>query len=372
MKHNFLALGLVTTLAGCFGNISSITSSSPPVSSLSSVASSIASSSVVSSVSSVASSSSVISIISSSSPVVTTTSSSTSLVSVLPYSELMAIAMNTVMDATRMQMGLSVRLRTEEMNIELNPLLRVGLYQDEVDHIFHARYYNKIIQGLGLDAFEFFADFNNGMVYHNDSQQWGAETMDDFMTYTGLINVVQIEQFVDVGFILTTLREGFMDFETIDYLGAEVINGITADHYRVHIDLMDTFETIFNYLNANENIPDMDFVDFNAFLTQTNLTPIVPLFQNFVYESYLNADTDEVVRIALNLAHVLHTVVDLFELDLTAMVQQQFPEADVSILASYIEVFEIGINFYQVGTWPKPVIPQEAYDSYIPPEEPVV
>lgn len=373
MKKQVLALGLVSTLAGCFGSLSSSDiSSSTPISSVSSVASSIVSSissvesSSVSSVSSEVSSSVSSSVISSSS-VSSEVSSSTSLVSVVPYSELMTLSMTQMMDSTRFEMGMSIHLKTEEMEIFMNPLLRVQFYDDGIDSILHAHYYNKIIEGLGLHAFDFYADFTHDMIYHNDSQVWGAEGMTDFMTNTGLINVVNAQEIVDFDFLLATLRAGFMDFEAIDYLGAESVHGVTADHYRVHYDLMDTFQTIFDYLNANENLTDINFIDFNDFLTQTNLLQLVPIFEDFTIESYLHVDTDEVVRLGIDLAYLLDSVVTLYSVDLTAMVQEQFPNADVSILASYIEQLEIGVDMYQLDTLPLPVIPQEAIDSYIPP-----
>lgn len=355
MKRQFFALGSVVALAGCFG--SALPSSSTSI---------IPSSTVVSSI--ISTTTSVISTTSVSSSLSTPVSSlaSTSLVTPIPYSELMALAMGQLLSSTKFEAGLSFHLRTEEMEVLLNPLLRIQRYKDDDFDLLHVHYFNKILEGLGIHSLDLYADFENQMIYHHDTQVWGGETMEDVLNFTGLINLVQAGEFLDFDFILSALEAELTDFETIDYLGAEDVLGVTADHYRIHYDWMDTLETIFNYLNANEALPEIDFIDFNDFLTQTGMSPVVPLLQNIAIEAYLNATTDEVVRIGMDLAVTLQTVISLFEDEITMMLIEQFPEIDVAILASYIEKLEVGINFWQIDALPVIVIPQEALDSYVP------
>lgn len=355
MKRQLLALGSVVALVGCFG-------SALPSSSIST----LPSSSVVSSIISTTSVTSVVSSETTSSVSV----SSTSLVTPIPYADLMTLAMGQLLASSKFEAGISVHLRTEEMEVLLNPLLRIQRYKDETSDILHAHYFNTLMEGLGLHSLDFYADFTNDMIYHHDTQEWGAETLDDFLMYTGLINVIQVQEFIDVDFILNTLAAEMIDFEIIDYLGAEDVLGATADHYRVHYDFMDTFEVIFNYLNTNEAIPDFNFIDFTDFLTQTNMTPIIPFAQDFEMEVYLDSTTDQLVRIGLDFAVILQTVVGLYEEDITMMLSEQFPNVNVELLATYVEKLEIGINFWQIDTLPAIVIPQEAIDSYVPYVEP--
>lgn len=273
-----------------------------------------------------------------------------------------------LINARSFEARMNFRVKTDEMELSVNPLLSFQKYTDDNEkEVYRIHYYNKIMEGTGLEAYEFIVDERDEAIYINNTHTWFKGTFDEFEEETGnpifgylfdLDNQIDDEMKTDIETIQEILLDGIQNFNSATFIDIVEDDSRQLIHYELEYNVYNMLEEIFDYYNAKDE-PE-EYEDFEDFLNDIDIADILDIFKQFTIDVYFDIEDNSLVRIELDL-------INIFDNDiLLDKIEEAIDDEDIDIhtIFAYFNDFEIGINIYDINTLAEITVPDEAKSGY--------
>ncbi len=274
-----------------------------------------------------------------------------------------------LIDATSYEINYQFRMKTDEIELKLDPLYKVKKYTDTNDkEVYQITYYNDVMEAFGLEALNFIVDERVETVYICNSQTWYKGTFDEvhnlieepiFDYIFDLENSVDPEMLIQIENLQSTLLNAITSFTNATYIEDITDDDRTLLHYELEYNVNNVIRNLFNYYNAQDT--ESPYTDFDDFLTQLELTDVFDLFKTFTIDIYFDQSNNDIGRIELDLVNLIDN--EIFTTFIESYIPIDEINFDVETMIDYVQAFEFGVNVHDINQVTNIVVPTEAQNG---------
>ncbi len=274
-----------------------------------------------------------------------------------------------LLEATSYDINYQFRMKTDEIELKLDPLYSLKKYTDSNDkEVFQVSYYNDVMEAFGLEALNFIVDERVETVYICNSQTWYKGTFDEvhnlieepiFDYIFDLENSVDPEMLIQIENLQSTLLNAITSFTNATYIEDITDDDRTLLHYELEYNVNNVIRNLFNYYNAQDT--ESPYTDFDDFLTQLELTDVFDLFKTFTIDIYFDQSNNDIGRIELDLVNLIDN--EIFTTFIESYIPIDEINFDVETMIDYVQAFEFGVNVHDINQVTNIVVPTEAQNG---------
>lgn len=263
-------------------------------------------------------------------------------------------SLDALLHADSFETQFHFRMVTQEMILEIDPLLTYQYYSDEDGFTSRLSYHNKIMEGMGLNAFELIFDNQDNTFYLNDTSEWYKLSLDNYGEDIDLDNF-NTEEIEDLNRIIIN---AITDFDEKEYIEVIEKEDQLLVHYVLEYNVYNILSDLFDYLNEGEQL---GFSDFASFISSMELEDFITLLEKFKIDVYFDVETNNIARIELELTNIIKDIYEVMEDQINESIADE--NIDVKTILEYLEDLEIGVNFYNINSLDEILIPTDAKNS---------
>ncbi|QVK18496.1 PPC domain-containing protein [Mycoplasmatota bacterium] len=276
---------------------------------------------------------------------------------------------DAVINAKSYEAKIHFRIKTDEMELSVNPLLSLQKYTDDHEkEVYRVHYYNKLMEANGLEAFEFIIDERDEAVYINNSNAWFKSTFDEIEDEANLpifaylfdIDSEEIDDEIqtDIENIQDIIFTGMKNFNEATYIDVIKEDERQLIHYELEYNVYNILEEVFDYFNEKDE--ELEYNKFSEFLDEIGIQDVIDIFNEFTIDVYFDSEDNSIGRIELDLVNILDNDIILDKLE------EEIDNEDINIHTAfdYLNDFEIGINLYEINSLDEITVPDEAKTGY--------
>lgn len=268
-----------------------------------------------------------------------------------------------LIDAKSYETSLHYRIVTEEIEIKVNPLLTFQKYTDDNDkQVLRIYYFNKIMEGVGLEGFEVIVDDRDEKIYVNSTNAWYqgtyTEAIDIAEEIDYLLNYFDDETSEDIEEVQDIIYNALKNYKKSAFIDGFKEDDRTLIHYELEYNVYNVMKEIFDYFNQDNKL---GYDDFISFIKDIKLEDIAILFKTFTVDVYFDVEQDnDIARIELDFMNILNNNV------IIDRIQKEIDNEDIDVkkLFEYVKDFEVGININKINSLPEISIPNEAKNGH--------
>lgn len=282
--------------------------------------------------------------------------------------ETITTKIDELINASSYETQLHFHMVTDEMEISISPLLSLSKYTDDNGkEVYKALYYNKIMEGMGLEEFAVIIDERDEMVYLNNTQGWYTGSFAEVQEVTempifdylfNLEDQLEEEEATNIETVKNIIIDGLKSYNQATYIDEFEENNRKLVHYELEYNVYGILEDIFDYLNEEE---ELEYDDFVEFIEELEIEDIMDLFKEFKVDFYFDIEKDnDIARIEIDLMNILGNSV------ISDKIQEEIDDQDIDVakMLEYVQHLEIGINIYNLNSLEEITISNEAQSGY--------
>lgn len=249
----------------------------------------------------------------------------------------------TLLDSSYYESSIYFQLKTEEMNLEINPLLKIKNLITDDGNISSISYDSSLLQAFNISSFEMIIDEQDQLIYIYTNNEWIK------MDTKPLGNEIES----DVIDLTTILSNILLEFNNLDFIDT---NG-HLQHYQIEINVLKAMKEIYNFIYGD----DSSAPNFETIIQDLKLSDLSLLFESFQIDLYVDKNTNTIAKVEINFMQILDFIINHPE-----KFKDQLPdEIDFNKLRDYFQQFVIGFTFDQVNAKETIEISDEAINAEV-------